>query len=80
LLDVRNDFFESKLSFRLNILLVSGSSEEAEFEEAISKRIQFEDIFNSSFSVKRTNLVWVGNGNYLNLVIYSLNDTNFNTI
>lgn len=43
--------------------LVSGLANEAELEQEISKRIGFEDIFNSSFSVKRTNLVWVGNGN-----------------
>lgn len=34
-----------------------------DLEESISKRIQFDDIFNSTFTPKRTHLVWVGNGN-----------------
>ena len=62
----KNKFPKSKI-----FSLVS-DSEEAEIEALISKRIQFDDIFNSSFAVKRTDLVWVGNGKFLHLVIHAL--------
>ncbi|KAI9335874.1 dipeptidyl peptidase IV N-terminal region-domain-containing protein [Pilaira anomala] len=35
--------------------------EEVEVNDSINHHIQFDDIFNSSFTVKRTNLIWVGN-------------------
>jgi hypothetical protein len=42
------------------------TSEDIEHQEDAAsshlKKFQFNDIFNSSFSVKRTNLVWVENG------------------
>jgi hypothetical protein len=46
-------------------LYLVSASEEIELEGEAFQNIQFDDIFNSSFTVKRANLVWVGNGKIL---------------
>ncbi|CAO3622792.1 unnamed protein product [Mucor hiemalis] len=51
-------------------------TDDIELEEAISKQIQFEDIFNSTFSPKRTHLVWVGNDPKDGIYTYRDLDTN----
>lgn len=46
------------------MLLVS-EYDDIEPQDQVNHRIQFDDIFNGSFTVKRTSLVWVGNGKTL---------------
>jgi hypothetical protein len=64
--DVRNAIFKTWMSFCINLSFIVAASEGIEHQEDETmrhlKKFQFDDIFNSSFAVKRTNLVWVENG------------------